>query len=243
MNRHRFLAGLAAGIFVAIPGLAAKVVSDVASPSSAQQSGAMSKNESRSATGTVVQVTCAGGMTIRLETPEGTRTLRTQPGTRLRITSPTHAQENINPCTSLKALRVTVQFIADDAKGRSGALLQLQILAAEDSPKPSSLVASPTKDTAPKASPADTAAVTSEGMVKAVRCEGKELHITLAVRDAEFKLHARDYSRVDIQEEVAFQEGNYDPCTKLKGHNAIVNYVLVEKKSYDGEIMAIEVEH
>jgi hypothetical protein len=245
MTRHMYLAVLVVGVLVSIHGSAAKAEGDSTFNSPAQQSGATSENKSSWATGTVSQVSCTSGVKIQLDTLEGTRTLRSQLGTQFRITPPTHAETNANPCPSLKGLRVKVQFIPDDTKGMSGAIEQVQILPPEDAPKAASLVASPRKEETSKTSAAmtGTGTSTSEGMVKAVRCEGKELRITLAVRDLEFKLHARDYTRVDIQEEVAFQEGNYDPCAKLNGHNAIVTYVLVEKKPYDGEIMAIEVGH
>jgi hypothetical protein len=245
MSRRILLAVLTAGILVSVAGFAANVVGEAAVNSSAEQSGATNERRSTSVTGTVSQVTCAGNVKIQLDTPDGTRTLRVQPGTQFRITSPAHGQANSNPCPPLKGLHVTVQFIPDDAKAMSGVMDHLQILPPEDSPNAASLVAAPRKEEAPKASPTVTESGTSttEGMVKAVRCDGKELHLTLGVRDMEFKLRARDYTRVDIQEEVAFQEGNFDPCAKLKGRNAIITYVLVEKKSYDGEIMAIEVGH
>ncbi|MGH9714181.1 MAG: hypothetical protein ACRD5M_12865 [Candidatus Acidiferrales bacterium] len=241
MSRRILLAVLAAALLDSVPSFAAKLVGETTSHSSPQQSGGANENKSSSATGTVSQVSCAGGVKIHLDTPEGTRTLRIQSGTPFQITAPTSAQANIDPCTSLKGLRVTVRFIPDDKKGMSGTLQQVQILSPEDPPKAALLADSPSKEVAPKASQTET--ITSDGIVKAVRCDGKELHITLAVIEGDFKLHARDYTRVDIQEEVAFQSGNYDPCAKLNGHHAIVTYVLVDKKTYDGEIMAIEVGH
>lgn len=207
-----------------------------------QKSEGAGERQSSRATGIVSQVNCAGGVKIQLDTPEGTRTLRIQTGTPFRITAPTHVQANLNPCTSLKGLHVTVQFIPDDEKGLSGAIERVEILPADDAPKANSLVASPRKEEASKASP--TVTTTSEGTVNSVKCDGKELLITLAVRGVDFKLHSRNFTRLEIEDEaVAFQTKTFDPCTQLNGKNAIVTYVLVEKKSFDGEIMAIEVGH
>ena len=176
---------------------------------------------------------------MQLETSEGIRTFRTEPGTPFRITAPTRAQANINPCTSLKGLRVTVQFIPDDNREMTGTLHQVQILPADGSP------VDPRKTSPAKAVPLKgppTVTTTSEGTVKSAQCSGKELKITLTVRDVEFNLHARDWTRVEIQEDVAFQAEDFDPCKQLEGKDAKITYVLVEKKTYDGEIQAIEVE-
>jgi tetratricopeptide (TPR) repeat protein len=195
--------------------------------------------DSSTATGTVSQVSCVGGLKLQLETAEGTRTFRTQPGTPFRITAPTRAQANVNPCTSLKGLTVSVQFTPDDTKEMTGTMHKLQILPPGGSP-----IASPAgapHKLAPLKGP-PTVATTSEGTVKAAQCSGRELKITLTVRNVDFNLHARDWTRVEIREDVAFQNGEFDPCKQLQGKDAKVKYVLVEKKSYDGEIQAIEVE-
>jgi hypothetical protein len=239
MIRRVVLAALAAGVFLSVPAFASNLGGEAATQLGAQQRGAADEGVTSTATGFVSQVSCAGGLKIQLDTPDGTRTLRRQPGTPFRITAPTRAQENINPCTSLKGLRVSVQFVPDNQKGMTGTMERMQILPPEE-PGNAVLPSSQPHEAAPLKGPL-MVTTTSEGIVKEVRCDGKELRITFAVRDVEFKLHARDSTRLEIEEEVAYQTKNYDPCTKLNGHNAIVTYVLVEKRSYDGEIQAIEV--
>jgi hypothetical protein len=237
MTRRMPLAALAAGVWLAMPGMAAnhgtKAEEEHASSITADE------GDTSTATGIVKQVSCVGGLKLQLETPEGTRTFRTQPGTPFRITAPTPAQANINPCKSLKGMRVSVQFTPDDTKQISGTMHRVQILPPDGSPDAAARAAPPHKPAPLKGPP--TVTTTSDGTVKDVKCDGKELRLTLTVRNVDFKLHARDYSRVEIQEQVAFQTGEFNPCTQLSGKEAAVTYVLVEKKPYDGEIQAIEV--
>jgi len=203
-----------------------------------RQSSASQESQTTTATGTVSQVSCAGGLKIQLETPEGTRTLRQETGTPFRIKAQTAAKANINPCTSLKGLRATVQFTPDDSKGMTGVMQQIQILPPEGSSK--STANPPRKQTPLKGPP--TVTTTAEGAVKSAQCSGKELRVTISVRDVDFRLRARDYTRIEIQEDVAFQAVDFDPCTQLNGKDAKITYVMVENKNYDGEIQAIEVE-
>jgi tetratricopeptide (TPR) repeat protein len=78
------------------------------------------------------------------------------------------------------------------------------------------------------------------GKVKDVSCDGKEMKITIAVRDVDFHLHAHNYSRISFDEGTLFQTGKFDPCTQLLGQVAEVTFIMVENKSYDGEIQAVE---
>jgi len=239
MLRRVVLAALAAGLFLAGASLGSNLGGEAAPQLGTQQRVAADEGGTTTATGLVSEVSCTSGLKIQLDAPDGMRTLHRKSGTPLQITAPTRAQENINPCTSLKGLRVSVQFVPDNQKGLTGTMVRVQILPPEESGN-AVLASSQPPKAAPWKGPL-MVTTTSEGLVKEVRCEGKELRITFAVRDVEFKLHARDYTRLEIEEEVAYQTKNYDPCAKLNGHHAIVTYVLVEKKPYDGEIQAIEV--
>jgi len=80
------------------------------------------------------------------------------------------------------------------------------------------------------------------GKVKDVACNGKEMTITVTVRDVDFDLHARDYSRVSFSEGAPFDTGKFDPCTQLSGRDAEVRFIMVENKPYDGEIQSVEIE-
>jgi Flp pilus assembly protein TadD len=79
------------------------------------------------------------------------------------------------------------------------------------------------------------------GKVKVVACEGKELKITVAVRDVDFNLHARNYSRISFDDGSPFQSGKFDPCTQLLGRQAEVTFNVVENKPYDGEIQSVDI--
>jgi len=81
-----------------------------------------------------------------------------------------------------------------------------------------------------------------QGKVKDVACEGKEMKVTVSVRDVDFDLHARDYTRVSISEGTPFESGKFDPCKQLSGRDAEFTFIMVENKPYDGEIQSVEIE-
>ena len=90
--------------------------------------------------------------------------------------------------------------------------------------------------------PGDHARVDAEGAISDVSCSGVEMRLKIAAPNGTFRLHARDYTRVDISEDVPFQAGEFKPCTELEGKTAKIAFVTVEHKTYDGEIQSIEVE-
>lgn len=239
MIRRSVFAAPAVCILLASIGFASSMRGVATSAPAGQRSGAAGENGSTTVTGTVSLVNCASGLKIQVDTPEGTRTLRRQPGTAFRISAPTRERENINPCTSLSGRRITVEFIPDDKKGMTGTMERVIILPATEPANALLPSNEPRKEAAPKGPLMEK--TTSEGTVKKVHCDGKELLITFVVRDVEFNLHARDYTRLDIDEGTAMPTGTYDPCAKLSGHGATVTYVLIEKKPYDGEMQAIAV--
>jgi hypothetical protein len=100
----------------------------------------------------------------------------------------------------------------------------------------------PRTQTAVHVSPTDHTRVDAEGGISDVTCSGVEMRLKIAASNGSFRLHARDYTRVDISEDVPFQAGEFKPCTELDGKTAKITFVTVEHKSYDGEIQSIEVE-
>jgi len=94
----------------------------------------------------------------------------------------------------------------------------------------------------PASKSADHTKIEAEGKVSDVSCAGVELLLRIEARNGKFRLHARDYTRVDISEDVPFQAGEFLPCTELNWRTALITFVTVERKSYDGEIQSIEVE-
>jgi hypothetical protein len=84
--------------------------------------------------------------------------------------------------------------------------------------------------------------IDAEGPVDSVTCSGVEMTLKISAHNGRFKLHARDYTRVEISEDVPFEAGEFHPCTDLNGKTAKIAFVTVDRKNYDGEIQSIEVE-
>jgi hypothetical protein len=82
----------------------------------------------------------------------------------------------------------------------------------------------------------------AEGEVSDVDCSGVEMLLKISASNGKFKLHARDYTRVEISEDSPFQSGEFKPCAELNGKTAKISFVTVDRKAYDGEIQSIEVE-
>jgi hypothetical protein len=84
--------------------------------------------------------------------------------------------------------------------------------------------------------------IDADGPVSDVACSGVELTLKISAHNGRFTLHARDYTRVEISEDVPFEAGEFRPCTDLSGKTAKITFVTVDRKKYDGEIQSIEVE-
>ena len=65
--------------------------------------------------------------------------------------------------------------------------------------------------------------------------------LKLDAGEASFTLHARDSTRVPVEQDVAFDSGDFQICSQLQGHSAKVTFVVADGKSYDGEIQSVEV--
>lgn len=83
----------------------------------------------------------------------------------------------------------------------------------------------------------------AEGSVTKVSCSGNEMIVGITTRDNHnLTLHARDYKRVNYDQDVAFATRDFEACTQLEGHTASIDYLVVSGRRYDGEIQNIEVE-
>jgi tetratricopeptide (TPR) repeat protein len=83
----------------------------------------------------------------------------------------------------------------------------------------------------------------AEGSVTKVTCNGSEMIVRITTRDdRELTLHARDYRRVNYDQDVAFATRDFEACTQLEGHTASIGYRVTRGKGYDGEIENVEVE-
>jgi tetratricopeptide (TPR) repeat protein len=201
-------------------------------------------DNSREVTGIVAQESCVGGLKVQLTTTTDTLTLRLQAGAPSAIHMMSKPAANFDICTSLKGTRVTARYVPDEPNKNSGTIQRLTIL---DVDAPARAKSSRPADARtplrvePGEKRAATVNATISGKVTAVSCDGNEMKLTLAVRESEFDLHARDYTRVHFEQSVPFDTGQFQPCTQLRDHDATVEYIVTEKENYDGEIQSVEV--
>ena len=47
---------------------------------------------------------------------------------------------------------------------------------------------------------------------------------------------------MQFEQDVAFDAGDFQPCTQLNGRQVKITFVVVGGKAYDGEIQEVEVE-
>ena len=206
-------------------------------PHGAQAAGGEAANAGtlREATGMVTKLSCMNGLRFELDTGAGTLTLHIKPGARYQIKMTTRPAGPFNPCTAIQGQRVKVVYQPGGSNGKTGEVESLTVLAAtgDDGGGARRLgVVADHRD------PVTTAA---EGNVTQVLCNRSELTLNLDTGEKTFILHARDATRVQFEQDVAFDAGNFQPCTQLNGHAAKITFVVVDGKTYDGEIQGVEV--
>ena len=219
-----------------------------AQPSTAQEeSGKDVLDNSREVTGVVMQESCAGGLKLQVAVATELFTFRLQPGAHSAIHMMAKPAQDFDICKSLKGTQVAVRFVPDSANKNTGAIQMLTILAGDTPasatlPKqsPAALTTRPLH-IGPGAGEAQTVNATLSGRVTAVACDKSEMRLTLLVRESEFELHARDYTRIHFDQAVPFDTGEFQPCAQLKDRDATIEYVVTEKEKYDGEIQSVEV--
>lgn len=221
---------------------------DIADPSEANSdaskgskpSAGDSESENESAfeevTGEVTKASCVGsGPNLELKTDSGVFHFHSPAVGGVQIMTAGRPPAGFNPCKSLNGANVTVQYKPSEGKEMGGTLLTIRILAmtgAENSGPLRPIYR-------PNALEGET--TTAEGNVTELSCTGKEMQLSMLVGDKTIALHARDYTRMDVEEDVAFQAEDFKPCTQLKGKNAAITFVVVARKPYAGEIQRIEV--
>ncbi|MGH9747175.1 MAG: DUF1570 domain-containing protein [Candidatus Acidiferrales bacterium] len=217
---------------------------NAAARSSAKDAAPADEDDVREITGVVAQESCTGALKMQVRTATEVFTLRMLAGAHTPIQMMTPPTSRFDLCTSLKGVRVTARYAPDADKPNVGSIQKLTILAPDLSPTGDD-VADTSKNmpsrAGSRASREPTINATLTGTVTGVTCTGNEMRITLLVRETEFELHARDYSRVHYEQEVPFVAGEFQPCTQLKDHEATVEYVVTEKETYDGELQSVEV--
>jgi tetratricopeptide (TPR) repeat protein len=192
----------------------------------------------REATGTVTKLSCMNGLKFELDTAAGTLTLHVKPGARYQLKLAPRPSGPFNPCTAIQGQRVKVEYQPVGSNGKMGEVESLTVLTAGDGDGSGGGA----RRLGVGSTHPDPVTTSAEGNVTQVLCNGHELTLNLDAGDKAFILHARDAARVQFEQDVAFDAGNFEPCTQLKGREAKITFVLVEGKTYDGEIQGVEVE-
>jgi tetratricopeptide (TPR) repeat protein len=196
----------------------------------------------REATGRVAKLSCMGGLKFELDGGAGKLTLHIKPGTNLPIRLTTRPTGPFNACTALQGQRVRVAYQPDDAKGKVGTLESLTVLSGTGDDASGAPDSAGVRRLGVGADHSDPVTTSAEGNVTHVLCNGNELTLSLDAGGRSFVLHARDATRVQFEQDVAFDAGEFQPCTQLKGRQVKITFVVVTGRGYDGEIQGVEVE-
>jgi tetratricopeptide (TPR) repeat protein len=204
-------------------------VSVTTSPSNAPLAASL-----REATGMVTKLSCMGGLKFELATEGGPLTLHIKPGAQFQIKMATRPSGPFNPCTAIQGQRVKVEYQPVGSNGKMGEVESLTVLTADGS-------GGGARRLGVGSGHSDPVTTSTEGNVTQVLCNGNELTLNLDAGDKTYILHARDATRVQFEQDVAFDAGNFQPCTQLQGHAAKITFVAADGKPYDGEIQGVEV--
>src|ERR1700733_6295344 len=196
----------------------------------------------REATGTVTKLSCMSGLKFELDTGAGTLTLHVKPGAQYQIKMTTRPNGPFNPCTAIQGQRVKVEYQPVGGNGNMGEVESLTVLTAVSGGGGSAANSGGARRLGVEGAHPEPVKAAAEGNVTQVLCSGHELTLNLDAGDGVYILHARDAMRVPFEQDVAFDAGNFEPCTQLKGREAKITFVTVEGKTYDGEIQSVEVE-
>ena len=196
----------------------------------------------REATGTVTKLSCMGGLKFELNADAGKLTLHIKPGTNLPIRLTARQTGPFNACTGLQGQRVKVAYQPDDAKGKVGTLESLTVLSGAGDAASGATNSGRGRQLGVGSAHSDPETSSAEGIATHVQCNGNELTLSLDAGTHSFTLHARDATRVQFEQDVAFDAGDFQPCTQLNGRQVKITFVVVDGKGYGGEIQEVEVE-
>lgn len=210
---------------------------DAASSGSAAAGGTL-----REATGTVTKLSCMSGLKFELDTSAGKLTLHIKPGANLPIRLSARPTGPFNACTALQGQRVKVTYQLDDAKGKVGTLQSLTVLSGAGGDANGAVDAAGGRRLGIGDDRSDPVTISAEGIATHAQCDGNELTLRVTAGANSLVLHARDATRVQFEQDVAFDTGDFQPCTQLNGRALKVTFVVVSGKDYDGEIQGVEVE-
>jgi tetratricopeptide (TPR) repeat protein len=196
----------------------------------------------REATGTVTTLSCMGGLKFELDAGAGKLTLHIKPGTDLPIRLTTRPSGHFNACTDLHGQRVKVGYQPDDATGKGGTLASLTVLSGTGDDAGAATNSGRGRQLSVDSAHSDPVTISAEGIATHALCNGNELTLRLTAGANSLVLHARDATRVQFEQDVAFDTEDFQPCTQLNGRALKITFVVVSGKDYDGEIQGVEVE-
>src|SRR5271156_6534582 len=196
----------------------------------------------REATGLVTKLSCMGGLKFELATDAGPLTLHIKPGAQFQIKMATRPSGPFNPCTAIQGQRVKVEYQPFGSDGKTGAVELLTVLSGSGGDASGAPDSGGGRRLGVGGDHGDPVTTSAEGNVTHVLCNGNELTLSLDTGERSLVLHARDATRVQFEQDVAFDAGDFQPCTQLKGHAVKITFVVVSGKGYDGEIQGVEVE-
>ena len=217
----------------------------VAAPQNAPTSGAThGAGEVKESTGVVTESVCSGAsQRIELKTSAGVLHLRGPASGGLAIAESSQLPAGFNSCTSLKGLRVSVEYKPDAVQKQSGTIQALRLLQPEDSDSGAGPQAPPPSSGDSGTQLVPGAAMTAEGRVADVKCTGNEILVKVAAPARQFTLHARDYARLTYDDDrTSFENRDFPACTQLNGRVAAIQFIVVEHKQWDGEMQSVEIE-
>lgn len=208
------------------------------------QRGATASDATRETTGTVTQNACHGRqLDIDVESSAGPTHFHGARG-EFRLTLPPRlAQSGFDLCSQLKGRQVLVRYAADAQGAKDIAIIALRVVPANSAGNGNNAASAAGPSLRHSHVNADpTTTPTADGKVTEVTCNGNELTVKLQAGERLLTLHARDYTRLNFDQEVGFETKDFQPCTQLKDHTASITYTAVSNKPYNGEIQSIEVE-
>ena len=192
----------------------------------------------REATGLVTKLSCMGGLKFELDTGAETLTFHVKPGAQYQIQMTKKPSGPFHPCTAVQGQRVKVEYEPVGSSGKIGEVESLTVLSgagggAVDAARGRRLGVGDDRS--------DPVTILAEGIATHAQCDGNELSLKLTAGANSLVLHARDATRVQFEQDVAFDTGDFQPCTQLNGRLLKITFVVVSGKDYDGEIQGVEV--
>lgn len=108
-------------------------------------------------------------------------------------------------------------------------------------PAPSRTEPSPVPAPVPPLFAESTKVYSMFGTIAAVNCaSAPQVQITLKAANITMKLHANDLAKLEIKSEGATAPAKGTTCSSLRGRTALISYLLVSQRAWDGEIRTVD---